>query len=207
MEKKLTIQATQFYYYKLIQNFFYYIRDNQYFELKKYYFRVFLKRMQYDKEKLLKNSFVLKQFSKCLGKQYAFEKLKDNNEKKLYMRSFFYMKFKSLKIMIMKNTHIDFFKRIKYLKNFKSISSMNLTFFKKKIYIDFFKKICRSITIRNYILKKCNNVDEIYKINLMTKYFKKIKLASQLSFERTCHNIRKYLVSKKIFYSLKNIYV
>ena len=207
MEKKLTIQALQFYYYKLIQNFFYCIREKQNMKFKKFYFRVFIKQCMYDKEKFLKNFFVLKQFSKCLAKQYTIEKLKEFTNKKLKMRCYFYDKLKIIKIMIMRDSHIDFFKRIKYFKNLKSIIYMNLAFFKKKIYIDFFKKICKSITFKNHMLKKYNDVDEIYKINLITKFLRKMKLASEISYDIKCTIMRKYIVTKKIFQTLKNLYV
>jgi hypothetical protein len=173
---------------------------------KRLFYNLFVARVRKRIDKINNNYFIVKHFSKALAKQYAFSKFKEillirHNDNHVYD------KYKRVKIEVMMRLHLDFFNILRKRIDISHINEMQYSYFRKKIYLNFFKKVCRCIALRNNELKKLQDVDEIYNFNTIAKYFKRLQYATEASIEERSYSMKRYFLLKKTFIGLKSMFV
>jgi hypothetical protein len=91
--------------------------------------------------------------------------------------------------------------------NNKNISRMNKNFFISKLYIEFFKKVCESISYTCKRKKKLKDIKEYYELNLKSKIFNKFSVMIEVLQKERGLMLQRIIKGKILFLNMKIICV
>lgn len=210
-EKKNLIKSLEFYYRFLIKKFLRMLKNNQEIE-KDYYFKKllffkFLGNCCYFKQNLRKHFQIFDFFQKNMKSKYMIRKLRDYNNKRKGLKSYLKLSDIKLKKYQKRNFVKKFLNNTHNLNKTNKIIRLNRHFFVKKLFIEFFKKVCIGITDKISYKRKIRDIEELYLINLKMKYFNLFRKCCDLMQNIKVINLRKRILSKIFFEKLKNNYV